>query len=345
MVKVPEFEELKSWDEVRGQFSQGAALLLGNGMSRSVWDRFEYPSLYETACNVSTRPLTPESQRLFQHVGGSNFEHVLGLLIHADIVNGGLGIADGGKVQTARDNIRDALIDAVRWVHIPWTLMTQPNLDAIREELTKYITVYTTNYDLLPYWALMTGDGPDRFKDFFVNGSFEKWPTGNRIPIFYLHGALHLYTTPDYQTKKRAHADGENLLDQFDSSFENDNRPLFVSEGDWKGKLVSIHDSDYLTFAFESFKKWQGKLVVFGHGLDPAVDQHVVDALAPAVTRRAAIAVYPPNSTKELDKIRAGLRARFPAWDVTFFDQTTHPLGLPARKVVPPTPAAPTPAG
>ncbi len=339
---MTQFEELKSWDEVRGQFTQGTALLLGNGFSRSVWDRFAYPSLYETACDVSTRPLTPESRGLFQHVGGSNFEHVLGLLIHADIVNDGLDIADGGKVQAARDNIRDALIDAVRWVHIPWTLMTVPNLVAIREELAKYITVYTTNYDLLPYWALMTGDGPDRFKDFFVNGSFEKWPAGNRIPIYYIHGALHLYTTPDYQTKKLAHAHSENLLDQFDSSFENDNRPLFVSEGDWREKLISIQDSDYLTFAFESFEKCRAKLVVFGHGLDPAVDQHIVDALAPAVKRRAAIAVYPPDSTKELDKIQADLRARFHAWDITFFDHTTHPLGHPDRKVAPPPPAAPT---
>jgi len=334
--------EQLDWGVVPDRFKNNhSALLIGNGMSRSVWDKFSYPSLYETAKTVTTPPLSAESKSLFAYLGSTNFEQVLGLLNSGRAVVHGLNIPHGNQIDRCYKNIREALVDAVRHVHLPWSEGVIPNLEAIREELASYCQVFTTNYDLLPYWALMTGDGTDRFKDFFVNGEFVKYPAPqNVVPIYYLHGALMLYTTPDHKPMKRHHVDGNSLLQQFDFSFQNGNRPLFVSEGTSAQKLDSIRDSTFLTYCFDQLRGYKGRLVIFGQGLDPNIDQHLIDALNPNRRRDVAISVYPPHTPDKLLSIQSGLMDRLPAWDLHFFNQQTHPLGVPARKVTPPAAAA-----
>ena len=42
-------EDVRQWSDIAHEH-RNAALLLGNGGSRAVWDRFGYRSLYEEAC-------------------------------------------------------------------------------------------------------------------------------------------------------------------------------------------------------------------------------------------------------------------------------------------------------
>ena len=50
--------------------------------------------------------------------------------------------------------IKEALINTVHAVHIPWRLIEASTLATLNSELARYRTVFTTNYDLLNYWAL-----------------------------------------------------------------------------------------------------------------------------------------------------------------------------------------------
>ena len=69
------------------------------------------------------------------------------------------------------DSIRQALIRAVHSVHVPWLSVPDAHLDHIAAELSKYASVYCTNYDLMLYWALMRE--PSAFRDYFWSEQFE----------------------------------------------------------------------------------------------------------------------------------------------------------------------------
>jgi hypothetical protein len=133
---------------------------------------------------------------------------------------------------------------------------------AIRNSLLTYETVFSTNYDLLLYWAIMA-DHPGLFRDYFWSTVFDSsntkvWGTATRI--LYLHGALHLYYGTDGQTyKERAETD-VNLLDLFGR--RADAVPLCVTEGTAQEKLSVIARSDYLSFAFQQLGSATGPMVL-----------------------------------------------------------------------------------
>jgi hypothetical protein len=327
---------LEDWSGIKDSFKH-TSLLLGNGASRAVWDPFGYASLYDKACGMSDRPLSTESRALFDFLDHTrNFEQVLGLLGASQQVVAGLSMVDQGEILACYENVRDALIESVHAVHLPWATSLASNLMAIKAEFSNYDRIFTTNYDLIPYWAIMSGDGPASFKDFFVDGGIfdGSLPAGNRIPVYYLHGALHLFKDSEKQTRKHLRTDFVNLLDLFKDSFSNGRTPLFVSEGTSADKMRSIRDSDYLSFAFDSLTSYRapGPVVVFGHRLDPIFDDHLLQALHPNSPRRAAVSVY-ASSSEEIAACQLELKDRLPAWQLSFFDSASHPLGAADRRV------------
>jgi hypothetical protein len=76
---------LARWEEVTAERDDWAALLLGNGLSRNVWDGFGYASLFDKAGE-----LTAPDRRLFEALGTRNFERVLGELASAIRMAGAL---------------------------------------------------------------------------------------------------------------------------------------------------------------------------------------------------------------------------------------------------------------
>ena len=200
--------------------------------------------------------------------------------------------------------------------------------------LTKF--VYSTNYDLLAYWALMHESGPRKSKDMFWDAVFnlsntEVW--GKSTVILYLHGGLHLYRTSDGRTLKRQAQNGANLLDLFGvplASFP-DSTPLFVSEGTASDKLRSIYRSDYLAFAYLQLMRHEGPLCVFGSALGDS-DQHLIDAIKNAKVRDIAFSIRPNNSTKVIAAKGSAIE-KMPWATLHFFDSTTHPLGNPNLQI------------
>lgn len=331
---MPIDEHLDPWDEVRAgrEFS---GILVGNGASRAVWNRFEYGSLYEVARdhNIIHR-LTPPDVALFDALNTRNFEYVLAALATARRVNEALAIP-APVIHDRYASIQQALVEAVRTTHVPWANVPADVLEAIRSALLDYRFVYSTNYDLLIYWAVMY-EGGDGFKDFFWAPNFDPGNTelwGKATGVFYLHGALHLYRTLRGRTLKRAAGIGLNLLDLFGTEPEPGATPLFISEGAAEDKAESIHRSDYLTFAYTQLAHHDGPLCIFGHSLGD-VDQHIVDAIRRAGIRDIACSLrHGPREAVIASK--ANIIAKLPEANLLFYDAATHPLGSPDLRIAP----------
>ena len=323
---IPMFEvaeDLPTWEEVAGE-ADWSALLLGNGFSRNIWERFGYMSLFDTACSEELEDkLNHEDIDLFEHLDTHNFEAVLSALSTAITITKALG-HDSDFLCRRMNSIRQALISAVYSVHLPWVEFTNDRRDRIVATFAKFKSVYSTNYDLLTYWSVMYD--PGEFKDFFWSERFDITDTeiwGKCTKVLYLHGGLHLYRRPTGQTLKRSAEPFQNLLELFAQPF-GDAVPLFVSEGTSEEKKASIYRSEYLSFAFSRFSVDAGPIVVFGQSLGDA-DQHLVDALRARKGRSIAISIK--RHGQSIRQRKAELIAALPDSELYFFDAETHPLG------------------
>ncbi|HEY9847846.1 MAG TPA: DUF4917 family protein [Leptolyngbyaceae cyanobacterium] len=338
-------ESLQLWSDIKDQFHSGG-ILLGNGSSCAVWEKFNYSSLYKKACHGIEHPLSEENQALFKSMKTENFEGVLAALATAKMVNRLLR-QDYSVIEEPYKSIQLALVEAVKQVHIRWQNIENKNiLPKIRKELLKYKFVYTTNYDLLIYWAVNIDDHKKvKLKDYFFkiannNLLFDIADTSvdeKRTKVFYLHGGLHLYKKLSGGTIKRKQENGRNLLDLFGTPLNGEETvPLFVAEGNAEDKLSTIKSSDYLSFAYGEFAKHKGSLVIFGHGLGES-DQHILDAIRKAKPGKIAISIRgqtPPEDIKcRKAELQKKLSGSINPKNLIFFDAQTHPLGSPEINV------------
>ncbi len=165
-------DKLPSWDKTEPRH-EWKGILVGNGASRAVWDDFQYTSLYETSLsggpygkvNKYLRPyaeerglwhsLTKTDQVIFESMKTQNFEQVLSALMTARTVCESLNI-ETATIQSCYKSVQNALIHAVKHVHIPHNL-AKPMFENIRESLRMHSVIFSTNYDLIIYWAIMDG--------------------------------------------------------------------------------------------------------------------------------------------------------------------------------------------
>jgi hypothetical protein len=273
---------LPPWDDV-AEYTDWAGLLVGNGASMVVWPQFGYRSLFEIATSADVaHPLTDDDKNLFDALSTTNFEHVLASLKTAGIVNGALEI-EADELEDRYESTQRALFEAVHTVHVPWHMVGVRTLPSLLKSLREYTFVYSTNYDLLLYWASMERGGKG-FLDYFWAGAnrdtfdvsdTEIWRTRDGwTRILFIHGGIHLRRLRDGGTRKVSASEGA-ILDQFTTDFDGSESPLLISEGDSDDKLASIRSSDYLTFAHQMFGSHEGGLVVFGHSLSEQ-DGHLV---------------------------------------------------------------------
>ena len=227
---------LATWDETKDD-TTWSGLLIGNGASQAVWQPFGYSSLFETAKTGDeiANPLTADDISLFDAMRTTNFEQVLESLAAAKLVGNALA-HDVTHISSRYQSIQQALVESVHCKHVTHADVTPERLSMIREAIIPFEFIYSTNYDLLLYWAVMTEDGSG-FKDFFWNKEFDLANTelwGKASKILYLHGGLHLYRTPSGATMKRRATGGRTLLDLFGTPMDDGMLavPLFVAEGE-----------------------------------------------------------------------------------------------------------------
>lgn len=316
---------IENWDELKN--SSWENLLLGNGFSIGISKNFRYDSLLKVVDENKIK-MYPQARELFDEhkIGTKNFEEVLKVIYHASLVN----YWNMDAIRSLYFNIRKSLIEAVNIAHVPYN---EVPLEKIEHALSGYKKIFTTNYDLIPYWSIMN----KRFKgycDYFWNGDCEFSPSNTIIwrkykPILYLHGAIHLRTTADGTTKKIS-ASGETSIENIINSKQMENIPLFISEGKSAIKLRRIRENDYLNFCYTEFVNATGNMVVFGHGLDKEFDGHILSALKASSLKNIAISVYSNMSNEGKQLFIREIMAFFEGstMKLHFFESSTHPLSL-----------------
>ncbi|RCL24846.1 DUF4917 domain-containing protein [Pseudomonas sp. AFG_SD02_1510_Pfu_092] len=313
------------------------ALLLGNGASRALWKPFGYFSLFEEAQRAGRKKgLAVSDQALFKSLGTELFEPVLSALNTTVRANAALAINSTAPLNRYY-SIKEALIHAIRTVHLPWPLMPAATLASLNQALRGYRSVYTSNYDLLVPWAVQ--HAAHGFAELFdEQGFFDVRRTGSEgTRVLHLHGGLHLLKLPDGTTRQRS-ADSAELLDGFAVNIPGE-VPLFVNEDRSDEKLRAIRNSDYLSWCLGQLAQENGGLCLFGQHLDNS-DQHLLEAIRLARPTHLAVAIRPLSEASVINQKQHFVDrfAGMPGTQLHFFDATTHPLGGAALATgVPPT--------
>ena len=263
-------------------------LLLGNGFSMGCLETFGYKALYEKVVEMG---LSQHVQNVFAHFGQCNFEAVLKAL------DDGAWLAEHYQMQASDTDmnmqsdyefLKNALASAISEVHPPNTgAISDDQYEHCYTFLSHFDDIYTVNYDLLLYWTSLTRE-PFGFEDDFNRDAdtpdeyCEYMPyAGNssKSHLYFLHGALHLYTAGGTVRKRVWERTGVQLITQIREALENKEYPLVVTEGDSESKLRHIESSSYLWNCFRKFHGIEGKLFVYGHSLSKQ-DSHIINSIA-----------------------------------------------------------------
>jgi len=327
---MPELKNDKNseiWDELPCKSWEN--LLLGNAFSINIWGKFKYDTLYDLAkSSLVDAPLSDTAKALFDHLNSRNFEDVLRILYHAKIVDEQLGKPQETDINSLYVNTKNALASAVNYAHIPSDKIQNIKL-RINQNLRPYKNVFSTNYDLIPYWSIMATS--TFFKDYFwANSVFNISDTDVYTPssttIHYLHGAIHLVELSNGKTKKLTSNGLSSLSDLFDLAHP-EQFPLFISEGSSDLKLSRIKRNDYLRFCYEKLGGIDGNLVVLGHSLHKDYDQHIIDTICASPTSQIAIGFWPHQDKEDIDCFKARIKQALKGKTLYFFNSETHPLG------------------
>lgn len=315
---------LADWNQLRTTRDENWGLLLGNGASLAVWKNFAYDSLFDLSQTTRSNPMSRTELAVFNAMETNNFEPVLSALKSAMRVNAALTVSSSSP-RNRYFAIKEALIHAIRSVHIPWKLIEIDTLARLNTELQRYTSVYSTNYDLLAYWAVM--HEPEFFDDLFNDeATFNLHASrATATRVLYLHGGMHLVKNLDGTVRKLLSSES-TLLGSFAINALDD-VPLFISEGTSAEKMKIIRTSDYLSFCHAQLAQHGDALCIFGHALGKQ-DAHIVDAIRQARPKRIAISIL-PRSDAFVEFQKRHYRAVFVDMDteLSFFDAKSHPLG------------------
>ena len=196
-----------------------------------------------------------------------------------------------------------------------------------------YEWIFSTCYDLLLYWAMGCGGRFKPFIDHFRGGGRLTFDAGRAdvyaddLPVYFLHGALHLVVGGSGVTWKLRSRAIQTLLDQFGEPIADDAqaRPLLVTEGTAADKLRAIEGDEYLAHALHELRSLELPIVVFGSSLS-SQDDHLLDALNEHPGRAIAVSLL-PGPRRDVAARQADLYARLQADELRFYDATSHPLG------------------
>jgi hypothetical protein len=323
-------------------------VLIGNGASIAVSSRYSYGSLYEKA--KSLQLLDEATAQVFDDFSSTDFEAVLRYFASASRVLAAYRYKHTNKARrilARRANVvRKALDEVIRQVHVAWTELEGSVLTSLFDALHSHSTVFTLNYDLMNYWALMNDAG--RFKDLLLNSRFKPKEAyrlldelPDRLTLFYLHGGLHLYTDEEGVVRKRNSSIEDGLLKLLRRLDVSKESPLIVAGATGQEKLATIQASPYLQFAFEQLRRHPKPLVVVGASLNSESDSHVLHALQIQVKNlrssgdcKIAVGIYKGTlSDAAVRAQKARLQLDLKCDSVAFFDSSTHPLCDPGNCV------------
>lgn len=289
---------IRQWEWLQPKYKE-PDLLIGNGFSIALSDKFKYASLFETFINKTHEPF----KSLFTHFDTTNFELILNYLENALKVNGILAYPID-LIKQATDSLKSGLIEAIKEIHprvenIDWT-----KLESITNQLENFGDIFSTNYDLYLYHIIMKSIDISRVKkgyiayqDYFWGNAedgykeFMNYQQYRYKHVYYLHGALFIFNHGVKDLKiKRASAFVE-LIEIIAGEIQKGHFPLFVTEGTWQDKLKAIYRSNYLYFCLQKLKTYKkSPIVIYGSSLS-GFDSHIINALMSS-RRELIVSIY-----------------------------------------------------
>jgi len=275
------------------------SLLMGNGFSIAQGGaNFAYANLLAVTDMRDDDPRL----KLFQDLDTVDFEQVMSALEVASQVELSYGNnVRAIELQTDADTVRDLLIQAVRVIHPGIQFELPPNeIVACGEFLSNFESLFTLNYDLLLYWVILNmerrpGDGFGLGPEI---AGFRTFNVGGHGGTYYLHGALHLFQSENFETQKRV-LTANTIVDDIARSIRARRQlPLFVAEGTTEQKESKIRSIPYLRYCLEALESLDGTLFIYGHSVDPN-DTHVYDAIFKSRISTLVICVYDPDNNSQ----------------------------------------------
>lgn len=317
------------------------SLLLGNGFSQAYSPDFGYARLRDRA--EMDDKLTVQQAKLFEHADSDDFETVINHLEQsARLIR--LYDPDDAQLTASLEAdahaVKNGLVETLTQIH-PTSARSiqQPKYVAVRHFLSHFTNIFTVNYDLLLYWSV----NQDELQPEVVKSDGFRRPEGELVwvhpdrdddqRVFFLHGAMHLYTADD-DLRKIVTASGSNIVDQLRANLSEGRYPLVVTEGSRQNKEARIGQSPYLTYCHRRLARLNGALFVHGVALSDN-DQHILDAIADQPGRITALYVGlfgPPSAARNRVQLAAeemveACKARFgDAPSLTFYDSATANL-------------------
>ena len=327
-------------------------LLLGNGFSRAYDENiFSYKSLASFAKKDGSNSIT----KLFEITNTSNFEEAIHSIdVCLDIVS----ILKSDTKEIRRElaelssNAKKSLIEAITCLHPENVFsLTEYQINKCGNFLLPFLSkdygcsIISTNYDLLLYWVLMRfGDSNpnininDSFSyevnSFDYGEEFDKddhelvWSSGKAQNIYYLHGALHLFSSINGIVKERyMENDTEKLLlKRIEKRIARKEYPLFITEGNGESKQKQISKNTYLLNCLSHLRSINGSLVTFGFSFGDS-DTHIIDAINMAAHQSAAdrlrsvyIGVYNDSDKQHIEQIKNKFNVKINTFDANSAD-------------------------
>ncbi len=330
-------------------------LLLGNGFSIGCRaDIFHYASLYGEADFSGI----PEAQNIFEALDTQDFEVAIKALESGAKIFPIYVPNDSSNVQIMNAHalaLKELLVTTIAKNHPPNpNAIEDHKFWACRKFLRHFLAsdkgghVFTLNYDLLLYWALMHGDNPfDRGvvelkkNDSFGNdeddpeADYVVWQgetAAHSANVHFLHGALHLFDSGAELQKYTWVRKGNPLVEQARTAIEENKFPLFVAEGSSIQKKNKIRHNAYL---YQCFKVLTSNaetgthcFFLFGHSLAEN-DSHILNRLGRGRFKKLYVGIFGNAETPEnqkviarSNKIAAQRNYKYPL-EVSFFDSST----------------------
>ena len=337
---------LKEWRELKDDFND--TLIVGNGGSIAVSTQFQYNRLYDYGCKHEL--IKPKAVEVFDQFskGLRDFEGILYRLWQADFINEKFEIAEieRKKVRKAYTDVRRALIDTVKGVHPVRSSLSDDKLRNIGCFLAEFTNVFSLNYDLTVYWALLKTKDilRTRFYDGFTtlpnrkqSSSISKLlfdkdlktPAKDDVTnVYYPHGNLALYQTIGGEESKLV-SNKSGLLAAITERWQrNDGQPIFVCEGSATDKVANISKSNYLSHVFlQELPAFKKSVTVYGWGMGRQ-DTHILEQLAKAKCGSAAVSVFRTGKSdkqivKEINHMQEMLGEHANIVEVHFFDASS----------------------
>jgi len=247
---------------------------------------FSYQALFEQAMKEG---LSDTAKRAFKALATTDFEQVMRLLRQTALLATEFKYAKlASALAGVADELREVLVQTIASNHPERPHAISPDqYTACRTFLSHFKNIYTVNYDLLLYWAVMQTELDPHIKcdDGFREpyGGPEDYVTWeientNEQNIHYLHGALHVFDAGAEVQKYTWSNTQIALIDQIREALINHKYPIFVSEGTSESKLDRIQHSSYLGRAYRSFANCQHGLVILGVAMAEN-DEHILRLL------------------------------------------------------------------